>query len=101
MTSRSSGNAEGHFVISSSLSVIAVPGAVFGGDEGEMAFSRCSRACCAHVVLSSMQMMFCASIGVDVTVTGVVGGCVVFFGIGDRGDVNFVGLSFWACGFGT
>ena len=65
-------------------------GAVFGGDEGESVFSRYSFSCCAHIVLSSMQMMFFAFTGVDVMVTGTVGDGVVLFRIGDGGDGKFV-----------
>ena len=101
MTSRSSGSAEGHCAVSSSLSVSAVAGAVFGGDEGMAAFFRCSLACCAHIVLSSMKMMFSASIVVDVMVTGTVGDSVVLFRIGDGGDGNFGVFLGLACGFGT
>ena len=89
ITYRSSGSVEGHSVISSSSSVIAVAGAVFGGDEGELVFLRCSFSCCAHIVLSSMQIMFSASIGVDVKVTGTVGDGVVLFSMGDGGDGKF------------
>ena len=71
-------------------------GAVCGGDEGEAVFSRCSLACRDHIVLSSMQMMFSASIGVDVMVTGTVGDSVVLFSIGDRGDGRFVISVDWA-----
>ena len=37
-----------------------------------------------------MQMMFSASIGVGVMVTGTVGDGVVLFRIGDGGDGRFV-----------
>ena len=90
MTSRSSGSVGWHSVISSSSAAIAVAGAVCGGDESEAVFSRCSLACRDHIVLSSMHMMFSASIGVDVTVTGAVGDGVVLFRIGDGGDGRFV-----------
>ena len=96
MTSKSSGSFEGHSVISSSPFVIAVAVAVFGGDTVGSVFPRCSLSCCAHIVLSSMQMMFSASIGVDVIVTGTVGDGVVFFRIGDGGDGKFVVSVDWA-----
>ena len=72
MISESSGSAGRYSVVSSWWFVIAVAGALFGGDEGEEAFSRSRYACRAHIVLSSMQMMFSASIGVDVMVTGTM-----------------------------
>ena len=90
MKSGSSGSAEGHSVISSSSSVIAVVRAVFGGDEGGSVFPRGSLSCCAHIVLSSMQMIISAFIGVDVIVTGTVGDGVVLFRIDDGGDRKFV-----------
>ena len=76
--------------------VLVVSSAVFGGDTVEAAFSRCSLSCCVHIVLSSMQMMFPASIGVDVMVTGTVGDDVVLFRIGDGGDGKFVISVDWA-----
>ena len=47
-----------------------------------------------------MQMMFSASIGVDVMVTGTVEDGAVFFRIGDGGDGNFVVSVDWAWGLG-
>ena len=96
MTSRSSGSVGGHSVISSSSAAIAVAGAVCGDDEGEAVFSRCSLACRDHIVLSSMHMMFSASIGVDVMVTGAVGDGAVHFSIGDGGDGRSVISVVWA-----
>ena len=43
-----------------------------------------------------MQIMFSASIGVDVMVTGTVGDGVVLFRIGDGGDGRFVIPVDWA-----
>ena len=43
-----------------------------------------------------MQMMFSASIGVDVVVTGTVGDGVVIFRFGDGGDGKFVISVDWA-----
>ena len=90
MASRSSGNFEGHSVISTSSFISAVTGAVFERATGGSAFSRCLFPWCAHIVLSSMQMMFSASIGVGVMVTGTVGDGVVLFRIGDGGDGRYM-----------
>ena len=76
-------------------------GGVCVGGEGEAVFSCCCLVCRAHMVLSSMQMMFSASIGVDVIVTGTAGDSVVLFRIGDGGDGRFVISVNWAWGFGT
>ena len=73
-------------MISTSSFVSAVTGAIFGGVIGGSVFSRFLLSWCAQIVLSSMQMMFSASIGVDVMVTGTVGDGVVLFRIGDGGD---------------
>ena len=48
-----------------------------------------------------MQMMFSASIGVGVVVTGVGEDCVVFLRIGDGGDGKVVLSVNWARGFET
>ena len=101
MTSKSSGNVRGHSVVPSSSTVIAVAGGVCVGGEGEVVFSCCCLVCRDHMVLSSMQMMFSASIGVDVIVTGTVGDGVVLVRIGDGGDGKFVISVDWAWGFGT
>ena len=90
MVSRSSGSAGGHYVVPSTSAVLAVAGGVCVGGEGEAVFSRCSLACREHIALSSMQMIFSASIGVDVMVTGTVGDDVVLFRIGDGGGGRFV-----------
>ena len=90
MASRSSGSSDGHSVISTLSFISAVTGAVFGGVTGGSAFSRFLLSWCVHIVLSSMQMMFSASIGVDGMVTGTVGDGVVLFRIGDGGDGRFV-----------
>ena len=63
-------------------------------------FSRCSLACRDHYVLSSMQMIFSAFIGVDVMVTGTVGDSVVLFRMGDGGYDRFGISVVWACGLG-
>ena len=76
-------------------------GGVCVGGEGEAVFSCCCLVCRDHIVLSSMQMMFSASIRVDVIVTGTVGDGVVLFRIGDGGYGRFVISVDWACGFGT
>ena len=86
MASRSSGNFEGHSVISTSSFISVVTGTIFGEVTGGSTFSRVVCRCCAHIVLSSMQMIFSASIGVDVMVAGTVGDGVVRFKIGDGGD---------------
>ena len=101
MVSKSSGSAAGHSVVPSSSAVIAVAGGVCVGGEGEAVFARCSLVCRDHIALSSMQMMFSASIGVDGMVTGTVGDGVVLFRIGDGGDGRFVSFVDWAWGFGT
>ena len=72
------------------FSCVDSSGAVFGGDTVGAVFSRCSLSCCVHIVLSSMQIIFSASIGVHVTVTGTVGDGVVLFRVGDDGDGKFV-----------
>ena len=84
MTSRSSGSDVGYSISASLLPVIAVAGAVCvgGGDDESMVGS--SGFCC-HNVLSSMQMMSSAFMGVDVTVTGTVGEGPEFFNIGEGG----------------
>ena len=86
MTSKSSANVRSHSVVPSSSTVIAVAGGVCVDGEGEAVSSCCWFVCRDHIVLSSMQMMFSASIGVDVVVTGTVGDGVVLFRIGDGGD---------------
>ena len=46
-------------------------------------------------------MIFSASIGVDVVVTGIGEDCVVFFRIGDGGDGKVLLSVNWAGGFET
>ena len=93
MTLRSYGSCCVHSVTSSFsrwFSCVDSSSAVFGDDTVGAVFPRCSFSCCAHIVLSSMQMIFSASIGVDVTVRGTDGDGVVLFKIGDDGDGKFV-----------
>ena len=84
MTSRSSGNDGGLSVYSLFLFDTSMAGAVCGGCGAERVFSLCCLA--QHrdiIVLSSIQMIFSASIGMDVTVTGTVVLGSDFLTIGD------------------
>ena len=87
--------------VGSVISVPLVGDAVCVSDGGERVFSRGCLAYRDHIVLSSMEMMFSASIGVDVNVTGVMGVVPVFFNIGE-GRVGSGIISFSGCtGFCT
>ena len=74
-----------------------VTGAVGGGEKMS---SLCCLACRDHIVLTSMVMMFSASIGVGVIVTGAVGVGFDFFRIGDGGEENVGAASGRVCEVG-
>ena len=85
MTTRSSGSDGGYSVVSSLLSGTSVAGAICGGGGRERVSSLSCFARRDQILLSSIQRISSASIGIGVNMTGAVGNGFDFFRIGDSG----------------
>ena len=85
MTSKPSGSVWGQSVVSSLLFVISATDAVGDDGEGGGESTLCLFGCSGSNDLSSIHIISLALIGVDVTVTDVVGVGFVFFRMGHGG----------------